>query len=234
MRQLHFIIHSCYLWEGEEAFLLFDYYGEGDPHRLLAHTPSKPLYILCTHSHHDHYTPHLFGMFGDREVTYIFHSEVRDKVPTDKLPEVHFIDTGEVYRDHYLTVKAFGSTDEGGSFYCEVEGLKLFHAGDLNNWHWNEDASDCYIRLYEEAWQHELSRLTKEVSHLDLLMFPTDLRLGKDYLKGLCQLLEEVEIDYLAPMHLNGKLDPARLQQLASLHHFTLLLPDPDKSYLIR
>lgn len=59
MRQLHFIIHSCYLWEGEETFLCFDY-GEGDPHRLLAHTPSKPLYILCTHSHHDHYTPHLF------------------------------------------------------------------------------------------------------------------------------------------------------------------------------
>lgn len=57
----------------------------------------------------------------------------------------------------------------------------------------------------KRLWQHEPSRLTAGVALLDLLMFPTDLRLGKDYPQRLCQLLEEVEIDYLAPMHLNGK-----------------------------
>lgn len=224
---LYFIQHSCYLVEGSNAFYLFDYFGEGDPHTILSKAPEKPLYILTTHSHHDHYSPAIFKEFGGRDLHYIFHSELRDKVPSDQLCKVHFLETGESYKDNHLWVKAFGSTDVGGSFYCKVEGLSLFHAGDLNNWHWNEEADDRYIRQYEAAWQAELTRLTAEVTQLDLLMFPTDLRLGKDYLKGLRELLDLISIRHLAPMHLNGQLNPSELEALARQHHFNLLLPQP-------
>ena len=51
---LYFIQHSCYLVEGSNSFYLFDSFGEGDPHTVLSKAPEKPLYILTTHSHHDH------------------------------------------------------------------------------------------------------------------------------------------------------------------------------------
>lgn len=224
---LYYIEHSSYLVEGSKAFILFDYFGQGTPQKVLSKAPEKPLYILTTHSHYDHYSPVVFKAFEGREVHYLFHSELRDKVPSKQLSKVHFIETGASYDDSYLTVKAFGSTDIGGSFYCKVDGATLFHAGDLNNWHWNEEAEEPYIRQYEAAWQAELSRLTTEIKELDLLMFPTDLRLGKDYLKGLRELLNHISIHYLAPMHINGQLDPEELQALAQKEHFTLLLPQP-------
>ena len=47
---------------------------------------------------------------------------------------------GDCYADDVLRVHAFGSTDVGISFLVEAEGKKIFHAGDLNNWHWMDEA----------------------------------------------------------------------------------------------
>lgn len=225
MSSLIFIHHSSYLWVGDESMILWDYYGVGSVLPLIQEHPHKRLYIMVTHSHHDHFsdivlTKEYQGHLGG--VTYIFHEELRDSVEEEG---VHFVRTGGEWSDDRIKVKAYGSTDLGGSFYIEAEGLKLFHAGDLNNWHWNEEALEEYIQVYEEAWSRELSRLTHDIQALDLLMFATDLRLGHDYLKGLREVLSQVEIRWLAPMHLNGTLDPAELQALATEHDFTLLLP---------
>lgn len=225
---LYFIHHSCYLWEGEEMFLLFDYAGAGDPHSLIAHAPNKPLYLLNTHSHHDHYTPQIFKEFTEHPAGghYLFHQELKSVVCEKE--EITFLATGASYTTHNLYVKAYGSTDIGGSFYCEAEGQRIFHSGDLNNWHWNEEADQYHIDLYEAAWHRVLKRLTSDIQELDLLMFPTDLRLGKDYLKGLEELLAQVRVKYLAPMHINGKLQSSALQALAKAHHIELLIPTPN------
>ena len=44
----------------------------------------------------------------------------------------------KLFKDVY--VKAYGSTDIGISFLVKVDGLTIFHAGDLNWWHWKEDS----------------------------------------------------------------------------------------------
>lgn len=227
MSRLYFIHHSSYLWVGARVMILWDYYGEGEVTSLLHQHPDKVLYIMATHSHGDHFSPILFEApfaLHPGGVQYIFHKELQEIV-TRK--EVLFLDTEEEWNDGAIRVKAFGSTDCGGSFLVEVEGQKLFHAGDLNNWHWNEEASEEYIALYESEWQRELRRLTSTVHTLDLLMFPTDYRLGKDYLKGLSELLSLVEVTYLAPMHLNGLKSPNDIQLLCDLHRVTLLFPQP-------
>lgn len=225
--RLFFIHHSCYLWEGNDAFLLFDYAGEGDVGSLLKESPNKPLYILATHSHSDHFSPSVFEEFQQHYggCKYIFHSELKGIVGNKA--NTTFLNTGETYSDTFLKIKAFGSTDIGGSFFCEVQGLKMFHSGDLNNWHWNEEANDDYITQYENDWKRELRVLSKGIQYLDLLMFPTDLRLGRDYLKGLQELLAKITVKYLAPMHLNGVLDPKELEELAHKEHSVLLLPYP-------
>lgn len=225
MSQLYFIHHSSYLWVGTDAMILWDYYGKGEVASLLAQYSEKRLYIMATHSHGDHYSPVLFSpQFAQHRggVQYIFHRELEEVVARE---EVVFLETEEEWTDGVVRVKALGSTDCGGSFYVEVHGLQLFHAGDLNNWHWNEEADEEYVELYEAQWQRELRRLTTSIEALDLLMFPTDLRLGRDYLKGLRELLAVVTVKYLAPMHLNGTLAPEELEALCRAHGITLLLP---------
>lgn len=231
---LNFIHHSCYLVALPKALLLFDYFEEqGEEEQatgqhllsLLQRGEQRPLYIFCSHSHADHYAPIVHSLFRQYAggVRYIFHEEVRASVPEQYRPEVLFLSTGTFAELEGLKIKAYGSTDIGGSFYIDVEGYRLFHAGDLNNWHWNEEASPEYIAQYEADWRRELARLVADRVELDLLMFPTDLRLGKDYLKGLRELLQVIPVGLLAPMHLNGVMHSwAELEELCKVYHVSL------------
>lgn len=227
-RFLYFIQHSSYLYVGEECMLLFDYYGVGDVLSLIEKFEDKHLYIFCTHSHGDHYNPVVFTAFEGHSsgVSYVFHQELWGSVPEQHRGEVKFVETGETLSIDALTIKAYGSTDEGGSFYINEGGFRLFHAGDLNHWHWNEEASPEYIKLYEEQWRREMNKIVADKVKLDLLMFPTDLRLGKDFLKGLKEFMEEIPTGILAPMHLNGVLeDYSELEEVCATYCARLIQP---------
>lgn len=229
-RYLYFIHHSSYLYVSAKSMLLFDYYGTSPILEILAEHLDKHLYIFCTHSHGDHYSRDVHTLFRDHPagVSYIFHEEVRHAVPTEYQDEVIYLDTGDMKSIDALNIKAYGSTDLGGSFYIQDEDFQLFHAGDLNNWHWNEEASPKYIQIYEEQWHKELSALKRDELTLNLLMFPTDLRLGKDYLKGLKELMDVVPCDTLAPMHMNGELnDLSELEAICEQNNTRLLFPQP-------
>lgn len=82
-----------------------------------------------------------------------------------------------------------------------VEGRTIFHAGDLNNWHWNEESTAEEVREAESYYADELSLLSRHVKHLDLAMFPVDARLGRDYMKGAEEFIKTVKTDIFAPMH---------------------------------
>ncbi|MDO4771845.1 MBL fold metallo-hydrolase [Porphyromonas sp.] len=236
--KLTFIGHSSYLIDTGDRYILFDYYRDSVDAPSLGEIlprPGDPLYIFCTHSHGDHFSRKVFDLpVGDRPIRYIFHSEVADAVPKKQSAQVLFVDTEESFSvDKHICGRAYGSTDLGGSFYVEIKvpndrpSFTLFHAGDLNNWHWNEEANDYYINLYETAYREELERFGRHPIAPELLMFPTDYRLGKDYLKGLKQFLEIAPCRYLAPMHLNGKPKHApELSALCDKYNIRLLFPE--------
>lgn len=98
-------------------------------------------------------------------------------------------------------MRAFGSTDVGVSFLVEVGGKKIFHAGDLNNWHWMDESSEAEWRGYEKNFLHELADLRSYTSGLDLAMFPVDPRLGREYMRGARQFVEQVKTAVFVPMH---------------------------------
>ena len=81
---------------------------------------------------------------------------------------------------------------------------KIFHAGDLNNWHWNEECPLEESQEYENNYLKELELLAKDLTHLDLVFFPIDPRLGKDYMKGAEQFINRISTDILAPMHFDN------------------------------
>ena len=89
----------------------------------------------------------------------------------------------------------------GISFYIEAGGYRIFHAGDLNNWHWIEEETPSDAAKNEQDFLKELSQIAGEVPALDVVMFPVDPRLGKDYAKGAQQFIESIKVGFFLPMH---------------------------------
>lgn len=212
-----YIYHSCYLLEFSDFSIIFDFYQdvrkENDQFWVKDYLLSKPqdLYVFCTHSHADHFNPEMLTWKEKKEnIKYIFSKELRDAdVVNQNNEEFIFLDKGDVFEDSHLKAKAFGSTDIGGSFLLTINGKMFFHAGDLNNWHWNEEVPKIEASGYENNYLCELELVAESLEHLFLAMFPVDPRLGKDYMKGAEQFVRRVSTDYFLPMHFGENYDKA-------------------------
>ncbi len=203
-----YIYHSCYLLEYESFSLLFDFYKDvqrdDGSYWIKDYLLSKPqdLYVFCTHSHDDHYNPEVLTWQSKKNnIQYIFSKELLDSGTVYNMHNIIFLDKTEKWEDHNLEVQAFGSTDIGGSFLLTVDGRRIFHAGDLNNWHWNEEVPPAEAASYENNFLCELELVTESLENLCLTMFPVDPRLGKDYMRGAEQFVKRISTNYFLPMH---------------------------------
>ncbi len=97
-----------------------------------------------------------------------------------------------------LEVRTFGSTDAGVSFWLRVDGLTIFHAGDLNWWRWSGETQaeqDFADRFFIE----EMEKLPSE--QIDIAFFPVDRRLEENYALGAEYFAKKMQPKLLAPMH---------------------------------
>ena len=69
------------------------------------------------------------------DIHYIFSKDILKHRRATR-EDATYINKGDVYEDPNIRIEAFGSTDVGISFLIDLQGIRLFHAGDLNNWHW--------------------------------------------------------------------------------------------------
>ena len=213
--KLLYIYHSCYAIEGDGYTILIDFYkdqpeanGKFIVRDRILNRPGA-LYVLSTHGHADHFNPEILTWRDNRpDIHYIFSKDILNDGKASPAAAV-FLDKGEAYQDDLLKIQAFGSTDLGVSFYMEVDGKRLFHAGDLNNWHWNEESTPQESAEYEDFFLNELSFFAKHVSTLDLAMFPVDPRLGKDFMRGAEQFIDYIKVKLFAPMHFGLKYQEA-------------------------
>lgn len=223
--KLTYIYHSCFALETDKLTIIFDYFkdsGElphsGAVHDYLLTRPGK-LYVLGSHSHYDHFNKEILQWKLRRpDIRYILSKDILDCKKAHKEDAV-FIDKGEIYKDDYLFVKAFGSTDAGISFLVEADGKKIFHSGDLNNWHWNEESTPDEVCRAEDFYLRELETLAKYTSQLDVAMFPVDPRLGKDYMRGAEQFVNRIQIGIFVPMHFDKEYGKANaFKEYAEAH----------------
>ena len=207
-----YIYHSCCAIEFSKFSVIIDYYidpvKEGEEvgwveKNLLQN--DKPLYVLCTHSHSDHFNEEVLSWDAKKDnITYIFSKEVAETLkdnPLLKDEKITYLDKFEEYKDKNIKVQAFGSTDEGSSFYMEHERKKIFHAGDLNNWHWNEEVPRDEAFVFENQYICELELLSEQVKKVDIAMFPLDPRLGKDFMRGGEQFVNKIKTENFLPLH---------------------------------
>ncbi|MDR2954871.1 MAG: MBL fold metallo-hydrolase [Prevotella sp.] len=205
--KLTYIYHSGFIIEGEHFAIVIDYYKDSTdiPQKGIVHEEllktRKKLYVLNTHSHHDHFNKKILRWKWEHpEVIYIFSKDIL-KYRKAKERDAIYIDKSQSYQDNTLYIKAYGSTDLGVSFLIKAEGKVIFHAGDLNNWHWNEESTKEEIEEAETFYSNELNLIASEVKHIDLVMYPIDPRLGKDYIKGAQQFVDTIPTSVFAPMH---------------------------------
>ena len=204
---IKYIHHSGFIIEGNDCSLIIDCCCLSKDSPELRECTGTYLYVLASHVHSDHFNQQIMS-FSHPQIKWILSSDIQEKVPLHS--GIHFLAKGDVYRDARITIKACGSTDVGISFYIETGGKKLFHAGYLNNWHWNEEETPEDAAKNEKAFLDELALIAKEVPELDAAMFPVDPRLGKDYTRGAEQFLDSIKTGLFVPMHFGDDIDAAR------------------------
>ena len=227
--KITYIYHSGFIIENEEFAIIVDYYkdsAENTAHRLLETFKGK-IYVLATHWHPDHFNRKILHWKNTRpDLQYILSSDIFKKklVPQD-FSGVS-ISKGDKWQDENLCIKAFGSTDIGISFLIEAEGKKIFHAGDLNNWHWDEESTQEEIQEAEQNYLKEIKLLHDETQSLDVAMFPVDIRLGRNYMRGAEQFVDMISVGTFIPMHFGEGYNDANAfgeyAKKANCHFFKL------------
>lgn len=216
--KLIYLFHSGLALETERVIVLFDFFkdsfGEagGSIQRLLAQTDKK-LYVLASHFHPDHFTREVLEWKEQRpDIVYLFSNDVLKHRRASK-DEAVFLRKGESWKDNDLEVEAFGSTDVGVSFLVHLEGKTIFHAGDLNNWHWSEESTPDEVKKAEGDFLAELKYLHARYAEIDLVMFPVDARIGKDYDRGAKRFVETIKTHTFVPIHFSEYPEQAALFQ---------------------
>lgn len=210
---LYFLHHSGFMLELETMILVFDYYL--DPLKRLEdrlEKTDKPVYFFVSHVHGDHFN-RAIRKFEKRASGYFLHRDCHLALADESL--LHEMDVGETVNEGPLFVHMYGSTDAGGSYMVEAEGLTIFHAGDLNWWHWagegdseNREARDWFFR--------ELSCIKEK--EVDIAMLPVDARQQAAREWGVKAYLSHFSAGLLIPMHAFG-------QRWAPSYEFRWLFP---------
>ena len=227
---LIYVYHSCYVIEADGFALIFDYYKdsglsprEGYVHDRLLRREGR-LYVLASHFNPDHFNRDVLKWRQQKEdITYILSSDILEERKAQAGDAV-FLGKGNSWEDGNIQVRAFGSTDVGVSFLLRVGEKVIFHAGDLNNWHWKDESTPEEAAGAEQAFLAELENLATTPGRVDWAMFPVDPRLGTDYMQGAAQFVARIRTDLFAPMHFGeAYAEAAAFGNIAAKHGCKLL-----------
>ena len=196
--RLVYIYHSGFVVEAEGFSILIDYFKDTNPDPAKGFVRGEllkrpgTLYVLASHFHPDHFNPDVLKWKEEKDdIKYIFSKDIL-KRRRAKAEDAFYMKKGDVYQDEHLTIRAFGSTDVGISFLIETQGKQIFHAGDLNNWHWKDESTPQEVAEAEGNYLKELDIIAKETSVMDLVMFPVDVAQ---------QFIGRIKTGIFVPMH---------------------------------
>lgn len=194
--------HSGFLVETDTVYCLFDYI-RGD---LPAFAEEKALYIFVSHAHRDHWDP---AIFTDRRLArakcFILGFDIRE--PFEELSLTDTAVSGlpvvwasplKMIRTGELTCTPLLSTDEGVAFLVQTQTEIVYHAGDLNWWHWNGDP-DERNRERADNFKREVGRLKGIPIHAAFV--PLDPRQEDAYRLCMDYCMETLDAEHVFPMH---------------------------------
>lgn len=186
-----FLAHSGFLLELKHANLLFDYIG-GE----LPPLNDRPLLVFASHRHADHFSPEIFSLADQYpDIRFILGFDIPDQGRDDCI----YAAANEMLSPlPGVLVETLASTDEGVAFLLTIGEETIFHAGDLNWWHWEGEP---------DPWNPDMERNFKAICtalegrFISLAMLPLDPRQGIDGYRGAKHFLETASIAHFLPMH---------------------------------
>lgn len=193
-----YIHHSCFLVETDRFYYLFDYETGSLPHM----DGEKPVVVLSSHSHGDHYNPEVFSLLkkrGMQKIRAVLSDDIEIPAGVDTLA----VSPGKEYiLGHQQKLKTFRSTDLGVAFLLEDRDRRIYHAGDLNDWVWDEE-TDAYNTQMTADYRREIAALSEYLNQreIDLAFVVLDPRQEGDYDRGMCFFLENIPVKKVYPMH---------------------------------
>lgn len=199
-----YIHHSGFLVETNSCYYLFDYEKGSLPEMDV----TKQTFVLSSHGHHDHYNAEIFSIlnnYGIQNISAILSDDIELPENVDVL---QVAPGNEYHLDLGQTLTTFESTDEGVAFLIEDKREIIYHAGDLNDWVWEEE-TDSYNERMTKDYRKQIKLLSKKLNgrEIDVAFVVLDPRQEKDYDKGMCYFLEHIFVKEVYPMHYWGKPD---------------------------
>lgn len=201
--EVTYLSHSGVCVETGRCVLLFDYYRGEIPE----FGQEKFVYVFASHRHPDHFSEEIFKLAEQYpNVTYLLSSDIRlpiskekgGKEPPEALKVIR-MGAGQERAVGDILVRTLKSTDAGVAFLVKAEGDTVYHAGDLNWWHWNGE-SKAYNRNMEVNYKCEIDKIQKE--QVKAAFLPLDPRLEDAYDKGIRYFMETVDCDFIFPIHM--------------------------------
>jgi L-ascorbate metabolism protein UlaG (beta-lactamase superfamily) len=203
--EVWYLGHSGFAVGIGNKILIFDYYlDEGENHvRSLSsgvietsEIKSKEVFVFASHRHPDHFNPIILSWKEHLPNARYFLSY---DIPKKNHREwTRILKPNEIYQEDNPRIHTFKSTDEGIALLISVDGINIYHAGDLNWWHWNEET---------KAWNNDMAaRFKREVSLIknhpvDIAFLTADPRQESAELMGMSWFLNEVDVKIAFPMH---------------------------------
>ena len=193
-----YIHHSGFLVETDAFYYLFDY--ESGP--LPGMDTEKPVLVLSSHGHGDHYNEAVFARLtaaGMGQVRAVLSDDIEAPAGVDTLsvsPEKQYA------LGPRQTLTTFRSTDLGVAFLIEDAGVLIYHAGDLNDWVWEGEPDEWNMRMTTD-YRRQIRCLARELGQrqIEVAFAVLDPRQEADYDRGLCFFLENIPAKQVYPMH---------------------------------
>jgi len=163
---------------------------------------TKPIFVLSSHSHHDHYNPEIFPMLDDLGIQNVY-VILSDDIKVPKDVNVLAVSPGMEYNLWFgQKLTTFRSTDLGVAFLIEDGDELIYHAGDLNDWVWEEEGIS-YNEQMTKDYRKQINMLSEKLNQreLDVAFVVLDPRQEKDYDRGMCYFLEHISVKKVYPMH---------------------------------
>ena len=203
-----YLDHSGFLIQRPEVILVMDYYKDPSDavKKALRENPSTPVVFFVSHHHPDHFNTDIFNLAQSHKRLYVLSDDIFSRLVHDDMP-VAWMRPGDTVENVLggINISAFGSTDVGVSYLVTfADGSNLFHAGDLNYWHWQDESTVAEVKEAYGKFVHEMNRIMEKVKKIHIVFFPVDPRLGTDYANGARLFLENVEVANFFPMHFWG------------------------------
>ena len=193
-----YIHHSGFLVETDRFYYLFDY----EKGTLPEMDVEKPIFVLSSHSHGDHYNTEVFSLLKE-SCMHCVRAVLSDDVEAPAAMDVLQVSPGKEYDlESQVKLTTFRSTDLGVAFLIADQQRLIYHAGDLNDWVWEEE-TDTYNQEMTRNYREQINLLAEKLDHreIDTAFVVLDPRQEKDYDRGMCFFLENIPAKKVYPMH---------------------------------